>query len=1338
MKFMRLLAVILTVTFLATSIFVQGQIVLANENVTGSNNYVVGQVIVVLEEGYEYASDEHTLSKNEIESLGFESIGVEGAQKLAITKKPKNANYEYEAPKNKLLLLSLKDKSKNGVPKAIKKLNKLYSVVRAVPDYIVKGATTIPNDPGFANQYGMSKISATQAWDNYTGSPTTVVAVIDTGIDYNHPDLKDNIWQNPGEVPGNNADDDGNGLADDVYGWDFYNNDNDPMDDHGHGTHCAGVIGAAGNNGKGIAGVNWNTKLFAIKCLSSANGGKLSTILNAINYANAMGIKVSNVSWTIPNYSQELRDYMAVGGLFVAAAGNESVDIDSIPVYPAGYDLDNIISVAASDINDELGYFSNCGVNSVDIAAPGVDIYSCVPTQMHAEGYINMNGTSMAAPHVTGAAGLLLSVNPTLNIKQLREAILSSADVIPGLQTRISNGARLNVHKAVNSIHGSWAQKKASTFPAMNSASVVYNNEIYVLGGKRISMDVMGNDKEEITNTVDIYIPATNTWRLGSSMSNSRQGLGAVVLNDKIYALGGSISGQNGLGETYLSSVEEYNTSQFNWTPKASMNTARSEFGIAAVNRKIYAIGGKSNYNAISSVEEYNPDTDTWTFKTSMPTPRRGFGTAVVNNKIYVIGGMDSSFNKVNTVEEYDPATDTWTTKASMPTSRWSLTCSVVNGKIYAIGGSEKGNAPCTAKVEEYDPVTDTWNIQTSMLTGRNYLSSATVNNRIYAIGGNAKQGSDILISNIVEEFTPQSNLGVWVSKTDATYPRTACVSVTNNDKIYTIGGSYNENATKTVQEYDHLSDTWSSKASILYARKSLGAAVLNNKIYAVGGFNTETVEEFDPTANNGNGSWTYKASMSVPRYGLGVAAVNGKLYAIGGRNYGQTLGTVEEYDPVNGSSWITKTATMNTPRSYFGVAVVGGKIYVFGGLDANLNIIDTVEEYDPDSDTWTTKASMPTARRYLTCSVVNGKVYAMGGEGLGNSGNRLPCLNIVEEYDPSTNTWNSKAPMTKGRNHSSSAVVNNKLYVIGGEHQGSELSSVEQFTPDLGNWNIKASAPYGRSSNVTVEVNNIIYTVGGDNGGSTATDNLQKYDPVTNTWTLKARLGAPRRRMGGAALNGKIYVLGGAANGAYSSSTQEYDPGTDTWTYKASMPYVRHGLGAAAVNGKLYAIGGMTSAGTIVNSVFEYDPTTDTWTTKTSMPTARADFGISVVNNKIYVIGGKDSSNNRLNTVEEYDPSTDSWITKLNMPTSRWGLTCSVANGRIYAIGGNVNSDTPCSNKVEEYDPATNTWVKKAFMITGREYLSSAAVNDKIFTVGGVAQNGSTYTCDVVEEFTP
>lgn len=311
-------------------------------------------------------------------------------------------------------------------------------------------ASLTPNDPAVNLQWALTRLNMSSVWNTTTGSNNVVVAVIDTGVNYNHTDLASNMWINPDEVAGNGIDDDLNGVVDDVYGYNAITGTGISLDDNGHGSHCAGVIGAKGNNSTGIAGLNWNVKLISIKFLSSTGSGSLWNAVKGLTYVTnlkkrGINIVLTSNSWGGGGFYQTLYDAIAAtqneGMLFVAAAGNDAQNLDSTPSYPASYNLDNIVSVAAISSLGVKASFSNYGATTVDIAAPGVEIYST----WYTAGYQYSSGTSMAAPQVSGALALWKAYKPALTWQQLKTVLYSSASTNSQLTSTIIGGRELNI-----------------------------------------------------------------------------------------------------------------------------------------------------------------------------------------------------------------------------------------------------------------------------------------------------------------------------------------------------------------------------------------------------------------------------------------------------------------------------------------------------------------------------------------------------------------------------------------------------------------------------------------------------------------------------------------------------------------------------------------------------------------------------------------------------------------------------------------------------------------------------------------------------------------------------
>ncbi len=350
-----------------------------------------------------------------------------------------------------------------SLPTALARYRQMPGVVAVQPNYVYTVADTTPNDALYAQQYGPLKIQAPLAWDTTTGSAAVVVAVIDTGIRYTHEDLAANIWRNPGEIPANGIDDDGNGYVDDVYGIDTANNDTDPLDDYGHGTHVAGIIGAVGNNGVGVAGVSWTVRLMALKMFDFAGNGTSATAIAAFDYVIMMkrrgvNVRVTNNSYggapEAPAYDPALRAAFDAAGqadiLNACAAGNGNSNNDASAFYPASYDLPSIISVAASDSGDARAGFSNYGATTVDLAAPGVSILSTINSSNSSYG--NLSGTSMSSPMVAGAAALLAAHDGTMSALAIKAALMNSVDVLPQWTGIVVTNGRLNVARALQTV----------------------------------------------------------------------------------------------------------------------------------------------------------------------------------------------------------------------------------------------------------------------------------------------------------------------------------------------------------------------------------------------------------------------------------------------------------------------------------------------------------------------------------------------------------------------------------------------------------------------------------------------------------------------------------------------------------------------------------------------------------------------------------------------------------------------------------------------------------------------------------------------------------------------
>ena len=418
---------------------------------------------LLLLSGCYMAEDVEPLRASEHEVAGEYVIGIsDAASEADVLALAERNGLELAELRNGDRLAVLVDASARAREEIVSALDEDDATAYAEPQFVYYPSRSVNdygdylwglNNTGLGGGIQGADIDAFAAWDLSTGQDV-VVAVIDTGVDVRHDDLIPNLWTNPGEIAGNGIDDDGNGYIDDVNGYDFVNRDADPDDNDAHGTHVAGSVAARGDDGYGVPGVAFEAKIMSLKFMDRGWGGTASAAAEAINYAVNNGAHIINASWGGPGSSYAIRNAIAYarsrGVLFVTAAGNEGLNNDSYASYPANYDLDNIVSVAASDRRDGLASFSNYGSSHVDLAAPGVDIVSTLPGDTW--GY--MDGTSMASPYVAGAAALLKSVAPSMSVQELRLTLLSSVDPLAAGASRVATGGRLNARAALELVVG--------------------------------------------------------------------------------------------------------------------------------------------------------------------------------------------------------------------------------------------------------------------------------------------------------------------------------------------------------------------------------------------------------------------------------------------------------------------------------------------------------------------------------------------------------------------------------------------------------------------------------------------------------------------------------------------------------------------------------------------------------------------------------------------------------------------------------------------------------------------------------------------------------------------
>ncbi len=604
--------------------------------------------------------------------------------------------------------------------KAIELLYRSGAIQYAEPDYKVRAIAVTPNDPNFSDLWGLNNtgqqfgstpdadIDAPEAWATRTDASQVIVAVVDTGVDYTHQDLSANMWKNPKEIPGNGIDDDNNGWIDDIYGIDTCNDDADPADDHFHGTHVSGTIGAKGNNGIGVTGVAWKAKIMALKFLCGDGFGFTSDAIDAINYAlvaksnNNYSRMILSNSWGGGGYSQALFDTISIakglGVLFVAAAGNDLLDTDNSISYPAGYNVDNIISVGASDANDDKAWFSNYGCSSVDVFAPGETILSTMP----GDDYGTLSGTSMATPHITGIAAMVWANSPGKNWRSIKSAVMNSVDQ-PASMSRLSvSQGRANLNKALKA--------GALTEPTIwkISPSSAIPGDIITITGHNFGTAIGKVD----FNGISLAVQSWSNTSIRAKLATSSLGTGTL----KVIPANNNISDA---GACYEVSFKPSVVGQ-TLIPRAWASSVR-------VGGKFWVIGGEAPWGITGTVESVTLSNfvSTMSSQWTMPIPLSNTASAAVGSKIYVIGGYQPSTGSASdSVQIFDTVTKTWSNGAPLPQPLLQASAVSVNGKLYIFGGSTLSSILNTTYI--YDPIDDSWSSGAAKPTPTAY-ATATV-----------------------------------------------------------------------------------------------------------------------------------------------------------------------------------------------------------------------------------------------------------------------------------------------------------------------------------------------------------------------------------------------------------------------------------------------------------------------------------------------------------------------------------------------------------------------------------------------------------------------------------
>jgi serine protease len=826
------------------------------------------------------------------------------------------------------------------------KLSADPSVEYAVPDRTMS-TMQIPDDPDYGSQWDFKSptadgeiagINIPQAWDITTGSSSVVVGVIDTGI-VNHADLQGRI------LPGYNFISDaaraGNGIgrsadASDLGDWVTSAESSDTTSEfYGctvansswHGTHVTGTIAATANNGVGVAGINWNSKILPVRVLGKC-GGYLSDVMDGMSWAAGLSVPGVPANTTPANVismslggagacdsatQSTINNVLAAGKVVVVAAGNDS--IDPINYTPAG--CTGVISVAAVNRSGGAAFYTNYG-QTITIAAPGGDNLNAVLSTLNTgttspvaspggDTYVGYYGTSMATPHVSGVVSLMLSLQPTLTPSQVVDILQATARPFPpptggdDCTTSICGAGMVDAYRAV--------QAAGSAAPVIIASPPLLN------------FTTRQGDPDPSSQSIAISNPGKGTlnWSVSSSAAwlhvspSSGQGNGTVTVSiDNTGVYPGAATGSITISApgAVISPVTIPVTVEFLLKLHTPIPVAVNGNAQAAVNGKVYVIGGWVGSNLSGLVQIYDTATDTWTTGAPKPTPTTYIYAAAINGKIYVPGGYNGDFNTAdnlyNTFEIYDTATDSWSTGAPLPTPLSGAEVEAVNGKLYLLGGDAQGGVPYTSTYV-YDPAANTWtSLGNSNTTGEDF-GKGVINGKIYIFGGTQ----------------------------------------------YGEGGS-----SSSADVYDPVANTWSTIGSLNTDRASNGGEALAGKLYAFGGESDRQIplvrqdaEVYDPATD----SWSFlPLLLNQPRFNLQATAVGNSIYVMGGTNLSGVVSNINEsYDLGIPSAPVDVSATADNllalvaftaPVSNGGSPITGYTVtsYPAGGTDSNAGSLST------------------------------------------------------------------------------------------------------------------------------------------------------------------------------------------------------------------------------------------------------------------------------------------------------------------------------------------------------------------------------------------------------------
>lgn len=1000
---------------------------------------------------------------------------------------------------------------------AIAELEKNPAVEYAQPNYILN-AYDIPNDPLYARQWGMRNegqlieggygtagvdINVQKAWSMTKGKAEIIVGVLDSGIDINHPDIRNNI----------------------VAGWDFAHDDSsvyDKDEDESHGTNIAGIIAASVNNNIGVSGVAPNVKIMPLKFMINRSGYTADAI-EAINYAEARGVKIINCSFGGDSRDFALRDAMEKSNIiFVCAAGNNGRDLDKKePCYPACFGLPNQINVAAVDNDGNLCSFSNYGTK-IDVAAPGQNILNILPESSY--GY--MSGTSMAAPFVTGVVALMESLAPAGKPDRIVEELKASVLKMNSLQSKVNTGGMVDSYKAVQKADN---MKTESGIPLITS------------------------QKEEILPTdplldpvkPEIYMADINTKKI-YSVNYETKDIKEIQFDDFpwciAYANGRLYVGMRSpvLG-SQTGAIAVVDSDSFKVIDRFEIDLEPADIA-ADEDGFIYVLGQSERGDEIKSYSEKS--------KTQVSSIKVGQVTMIeihpALQRIYSASSFTSSEGfKMYPIENgilSGPVSgppmdlDTYFVDSFFKISPDGKYLFNSSGAIFKCDGDSSVDMSYVGSIEDFlDIAFDLPKDRFYVSKGKTYVE--------YCYSSLEKVGEYAAARDIIGLFSASGRLLAidrydWKYYIDNLYPvekpsNLQAVSMGSDIRVIWKGAS-------GVTGYEVEVNGTSIDIGLAQSYIISGAVPAASYMVKVRAKRAGQVSDWAVAVQKAGANWSIIRDMPSARADFAAVELEGKIYAIGGMNAsGDAVGTVEVFDPE--TQYWSQAASLNTPRYGLEAQVVNGKIYAVGG-ESGYSLYDTVEEYDPLTDTWTEKQGMLKNRSNFGLQAVDGKLYAMGGYDDAISVNKS-VVKPMEQYDAEKNEWRIIGDMPTPRYGFSTAALGEAIYTVSGVDEADELSpNVEVYHTDTNSWSREEDVSVPRCNAGQAVAGDNLYIIGGNDMYSDV-ELVEAYDSQAKAWSSFDRLYTDRTALECIFLGKDIYALGGFSNStnAFLADVEKY-----------------------------------------------------------------------------------------------------------------------------------------------------------------------------------------------------